>query len=234
MNTSWEALATTPAAAVVAPARQGWLQQYRRGAGVVRGWKCVFCVLVGEALCEYAGHDAPAPARVVALRGARVVLPSAATDRAASREGAAAARRCPHNFFVDTPAGEQLWLAAETDQDARAWATALRDAAGRHAHAAAGGAGVSALSPAPGEGAGVAVAVPCAFCCERCEGAAVAALDRVLGGDGAGGWRYELERSSECVRLIRTSASPTASDIPQQVVEALRDAGFFANIVVVE
>ena len=82
MDANWEALATTPAAAVVAPARQGWLQQYRRAGGVVRGWKGVFCVLVGETLCEYADHDAAAPARLVALRGARVVLPNAATDSA--------------------------------------------------------------------------------------------------------------------------------------------------------
>lgn len=240
MNTNWEALAKTPAAAVVAPVRQGWLQQYRRAGGMVRGWKGVFCVLVGETLCEYADHDAAAPARLVALRGARVVLPNAATDSATAREGKDA-QRYPHSLFVDTPAGQLLWLAAETDQDARAWATALRDAACRHAYAAA------AATPAACGVPALRVAVPCAFCCERCEHAAVAALDRVLGyggdaGDVAGcaaedagssGWQYELDRSNECV-LLRGVSAARRPDVPQQVVQALRDAGFFANIIVAE
>ena len=242
MDANWEALATTPAAAVVAPARQGWLQQYRRAGGVVRGWKGVFCVLVGETLCEYADHDAAAPARLVALRGARVVLPNAATDSATAREGRDA-QRYPHSLFVDTRAGQQLWLAAETDQDARAWATALRDAACRHAYAyAATGSSSSGDSSAPA----VCVAVPCAFCCERCEHAAVAALDRVLGcagaaegdetgapGAGATGWQYELDRANERV-LLRGVAATRSADVPQQAVHALRDAGFFANIIVAE
>ena len=103
-NASGEALASTPALAVIAPDRQGPLSQYRSLSAVVRGWKSVFCVLVGETLCVYSSHDAQAPDMLVALQGARVMLSNDATDFAAAKEEKEA-QKYPHSFFIDSSFG---------------------------------------------------------------------------------------------------------------------------------
>ena len=110
----------------------------------------------------------------------------------------------------------------------------------------------------------VTVSVPCAFCCERCENAAIAALNRVLGISGppssgggdatsagpssealvsASGWQYNGDPSKEQIILLQTggasqsegsaaaAAASSDTDVPHQVVQALRDVGFFANII---
>ena len=257
-NASGEALASTPALAVIAPDRQGPLSQYRSLSAVVRGWKSVFCVLVGETLCVYSSHDAQAPDMLVALQGARVMLSNDATDFAAAKEEKEA-QKYPHSFFIDTAGRQQLWLAAETDQDARAWTTALKSAATKHSYSIT-------VGEAGREVPTVTVSVPCAFCCERCENAAIAALNRVLGISGppsrgggdaasagpssealgsASGWQYNVDHSKEQVILLQTggasqsdgsaaaaaAAASSDTDVPHQVVQALRDVGFFANII---
>ena len=254
-NASREALASTPALAVIAPDRQGPLSQYRSLSGVVRGWKNVFCVLVGETLCVYSSHDAEAPDMLVALQGARVMLSNDATDFAAAKEENDA-QKYPHSFFVDTTGRQQLWLAAETDQDARAWTTALKSAATKHSY-------TMTVGEAGREVPTVTISVPCAFCCERCENAATAAVKRVLSiptralADGddavpadsspetsvsASGWQYDIDHGKEQIILLQTGGvspstvdsagvSSSEADVPHQVVQALRDVGFFANII---